>query len=160
MTEIHNTYSAITQQIREEAALCLENGRIDPELYARYQVNRGLRDINGKGVLTGLTEISDIVSSVEKDGKSVPCEGELYYRGLNIRQLVDGFMSEDRFGFEEITYLLLFGKLPTAAELQAFTQQLSEYRTLPTNFVRDVIQKAPSPDMMNTLARSVLTLFS
>lgn len=160
MTEIHNTYSAITRQIREEAALCLENGRIDPELYARYQVNRGLRDINGKGVLTGLTEISDIVSSVEKDGKSVPCEGELYYRGLNIRQLVDGFMSEDRFGFEEITYLLLFGKLPTAAELQAFTQQLSEYRTLPTNFVRDVIQKAPSPDMMNTLARSVLTLFS
>ena len=160
MTEIHNNYSEITQQIREEAALCLQNGKIDPELYGKYQVNRGLRDINGKGVLTGLTEISDIVASVEKDGKSVPCEGELYYRGIDIRQLVDGFMSEDRFGFEEITYLLLFGKLPTREQLQAFTRQLSDYRTLPTNFVRDVIQKAPSPDMMNTLARSVLTLFS
>ena len=101
MTEIHNNYSEITQQIREEAALCLQNGKIDPELYGKYQVNRGLRDINGKGVLTGLTEISDIVASVEKDGKSVPCEGELYYRGIDIRQLVDGFMSEDRFGFEE-----------------------------------------------------------
>lgn len=107
-----------------------------------------------------LTHISDIISSKEVDGKSVPCEGELYYRGINIQELVRGFVSEGRFGFEEVTYLILFGKLPDAAQLEDFKKLLASYRTLPTNFVRDVIMKAPSNDMMNTLARSVLTLYA
>lgn len=107
-----------------------------------------------------MTEISDIISSKEVDGKSVPCEGELYYRGINIVDIVRGFIAENRFGFEETTYLLLFGELPSAEKLEKFKQLLSKYRTLPTNFVRDIIMKAPTFDMMNTLARSVLTLYA
>ncbi len=139
-------------------SLCLKNGTIDPALYAKYDVKRGLRDINGKGVVTGLTRISDIISSKMVDGKSVPCDGILRYRGINIEDLCAGFIKDGRFGFEETTYLLLFGKLPTLAELDEFTHLLAHLRSLPTNFVRDVIMKAPSKDMMNTLARSVLTL--
>ncbi len=138
--------------------LCLENGTIDPALYAKYDVKRGLRDLNGKGVVTGLTRISDIISSKMVDGKSVPCDGILRYRGINIEDLCAGFIKDGRFGFEETTYLLLFGKLPTLPELDEFTHLLAHLRSLPTNFVRDVIMKAPSKDMMNTLARSVLTL--
>ena len=155
-----NPYSEITSDILELSQLCMQNSSIDPELYTRYQVNRGLRDLNGNGVLTGLTEISDIQSHKIVDGKKVPCEGKLYYRGVDIEQIVGGFIREKRFGFEEATYLLLFGKLPTAEQLSHFQKLLANYRTLPTSFVRDIIMKAPSADMMNTLARSVLTLYS
>ncbi len=153
-------YSEITPQIRELTQLCLDNSAIDPSLYTKYKVNRGLRDLNGKGVLTGLTEISEIKSSEVVDGETVPCEGKLYYRGIDIEEIVGGFIREKRFGFEETTYLLLFGNLPNKDQLDHFTQILSNYRSLPTSFVRDIIMKAPSPDMMNTLARSVLTLYS
>ncbi len=155
-----NDYFAITPEMIALTELCKENSTIDTSLYGKYDVKRGLRDINGKGVLTGLTEISEIKSSEEVDGVSVPCDGQLYYRGINIQDLVNGFLSEDRFGFEETTYLLLFGKLPTPAELDEFKGLLNKYRTLPTNFVRDIIMKGPSADMMNTLARSVLTLYA
>ena len=146
------------QILNSLAGICLENGTIDPSLYAQYDVKRGLRDINGKGVVTGLTGISEIISSKTVDGVSVPCDGILRYRGINIEDLCAGFLNDKRFGFEETTYLLLYGKLPTASELEEFTSLLSHMRSLPTNFVRDVIMKAPSNDMMNTLARSVLTL--
>ena len=140
--------------------MCLENSKIDPELYVKYDVKRGLRDLNGKGVLTGLTTISEIISSKTVDGKSVPCEGELYYRGYSVEELVRRQPKGDNFGFERTAYLLLFGDLPTPEDLKGFCQLLSFYRTLPTSFVRDIIMKAPSSDMMNTLARSVLTLYS
>ena len=150
----------ITPEIIEYAGMCSKSGAINPELYGKYDVKRGLRDINGKGVVAGLTHISDIISSKEVDGKSVPCDGELYFRGININDIVHGFISEKRFGFEEVAYLLLFGDLPNSQELKDFRDLLASYRTLPTNFVRDVIMKAPSNDMMNTLARSVLTLYA
>ena len=155
-----NDLFEVTPQIHNLTNLCREHSTIDTNLYAKYDVKRGLRDINGKGVLTGLTEISEIVSSKEIDGKSVPCEGELYYRGINIKDIVRGFITENRFGFEETVYLLLFGSLPTQEQLDDFKGLLFRYRTLPTNFVRDIIMKAPSFDMMNTLARSVLTLYA
>ena len=147
----------ITPEIEALTTKCKEHSTIDTGLYAKYDVKRGLRDINGNGVLTGLTEISEIVSSKKIDGKSVPCEGKLYYRGYDIEKVVAGFVREKRFGFEETIYLLLFGNLPTAGQLADFKQVLNKYRTLPTNFVRDIIMKAPTQDMMNTLARSVLT---
>lgn len=153
-------YSTVTQEIYTLADLCKNNSAIEPELYSVHQVKRGLRDIDGKGVLTGLTEISTINSSKIENGAVVPCEGELYYRGININDLTEGFVSEKRFGFEETVYLLLFGKLPNAEELEGFKRLLVTYRTLPANFVRDVIMKAPNADIMNTLARSVLTLSS
>ena len=141
--------------------MCIrDSSKMDVSLYAKYDVKRGLRDINGKGVLAGLTQISNIVSSKEEDGKSVPCDGELYYRGINIEELTKGFLQEKRFGFEEATYLLLFGTLPTQQQLEDFCKILGDQRCLPRNFVRDVIMKAPSRDMMNTLSRSVLTLYS
>ncbi len=152
--------SDITPAIHALSGLCLKNSSIDPSLYAKYDVKRGLRDISGKGVLTGLTEIGEVRAYVEEDGKTVPCEGKLFYRGIDIEQIVKGFIDEKRFGFEEVTYLLLFGELPNAEALRNFTTILAEYRTLPTSFVRDIIMKAPSQDMMNTLARSVLTLYS
>ena len=153
-------YSNITPAVRKLAAECLQNSRIDPALYQKYQVNRGLRDLNGRGVLTGLTEISEIQSSKEIDGQLVACEGQLYYRGIDIEAIVDGFVKNGHAGFEEITYLLLCGHLPNEQQLSDFQQTLAGYRTLPTNFVRDIILKAPSRDMMNTLARSVLTLYA
>ena len=152
-----------TKVTSEEEALtqiCLENSRIDASLYGKYDVKRGLRDINGKGVLAGLTKISNIQAYKTVDGSSVPCEGELYYRGINIYDLTDGFLNDKRLGFEESAYLLLFGSLPTTQQLEEFTALLSARRSLPRNFVRDVIMKAPSKDMMNTLSRSVLTLYS
>ena len=155
-----NRFSRITPEIMELSSLFENNSRIDPSLYDKYDVKRGLRDINGKGVLTGLTVISEIVSSKTVDGKEVPCEGKLYYRGIDVEEIVEGFIKEDRFGFEEVAYLLLFGELPDAERLESFGRILSNYRTLPTNFVRDIIMKAPSHDMMNTLARSVLTMYS
>lgn len=154
-------FSEISPDILQLSKKCTAVSQIDPELYYKYDVKRGLRDLNGKGVLAGLTDISEICSKKLIDGKEVPCRGELYYRGRNVRDLVRGFTQEKRFGFEEITYLLLFGELPNADELQTFRSILSNYRsTLPSSFVRDIIMKAPSNDMMNTLARSVLTLYS
>lgn len=153
-------YSKITDEIYSLADKCLQNSNIDPELYKVHQVKRGLRDIDGRGVLTGLTEISTINSTKNIDGEIVPCEGELYYRGINIHQLVDGFLMDDRPGFEETVYLLLFGELPTKSQLTDFNSLLSKYRSLPTNFVRDVIMKATNGDIMNLLARSILTLYS
>ena len=152
-------YSEITPDILALANKCQES-TIDPALYDKYEVKRGLRDLNGHGVLTGLTEVGEIEAYITKDGVSTPTEGHLYYRGYDLYDLVDGFIKDDRFGFEEVTYLLLFGKLPTKEELTNFNQILAKYRTLPTSFVRDIIMKAPSRDMMNTLARSVLTLYS
>lgn len=155
---LDSKYSEISSEILELTDLCLKNSSIDAELYTKYKVNRGLRDLEGNGVLTGLTEISDIQSFNMVDGEKISCEGKLYYRGLNIESIVDGFIKENRFGFEETTYLLIFGKLPTEKQLSDFSALLAKYRTLPTSFVRDIIMKAPSSDMMNTLARSVLTL--
>ncbi|MGI5959649.1 MAG: citrate/2-methylcitrate synthase [Massiliimalia sp.] len=155
-----NVFSQVNPTILKYADLCMENDGINPELYTKYEVKRGLRDLNGKGVLTGLTDISEIESFQQIDGQSVPCEGRLFYRGVDVEDIVRGFVSEKRFGFEETTFLLLFGRMPNREELDEFTQTLSSYRTLPTSFVRDIIMKAPSSDMMNTLARSVLTLYS
>ncbi len=150
-------YSAITPEIQALAAHCSEECVIDKQLYAKYKVNRGLRDENGNGVLTGLTEISEIQAKTP-DGQ--PCDGSLFYRGYNIHDLVKGFLKDGRFGFEEITYLLLFGDLPNPEELKQFQILLSSYRSLPNSFVRDIIMKAPSIDIMNSMARSVLTLYS
>ena len=150
----------VTPEIEVLTKVCEENSKMDVSLYGKYDVKRGLRDINGKGVLAGLTQVSNIVSSKTIDGKSVPCDGELYYRGINIKDLTNGFLKENRFGFEETTYLLLFGVLPTEEQLKDFCKILGNQRSLPRNFVRDVIMKAPSKDMMNTLSRSVLTLYS
>ena len=148
------------KMIEELSRLCIENGKIDKELYTFHDVKRGLRDINGKGVRAGLTEISEICSNREVDGKTVPCDGKLYYRGIDVEDIVKGFIHDDRFGFEEVVYLLLFGNLPNAEQLDEIKKLLAKYRTLPHYFTRDVILKAPSSDMMNALARSVLTLYS
>lgn len=158
--EKNNKYCEITKEILDLTTLCKKNSAIAPEYYSQYDVKRGLRDVNGKGVLTGLTEISEIRASMKDGDRTVPCEGKLFYRGIDIEDIVRGFVREKRFGFEEVTYLLLFGELPDKAELEQFQKMLAGYRTLPTNFVRDVILKAPTPDMMNTLARSVLTLYA
>ena len=142
----------------QKKALCVENNTISDSLFQEYGVNRGLRDINGKGVLTGLTNISKIVSFKEdENGKTVPCDGELWYRGYNVKTLINS-IGKDEFGFEDATYLLLFGELPDKQELKEFCQVLGESRTLPTNFTRDVIMKAPSKDIMNSMTRSILTL--
>lgn len=146
-----------------EYALCHEEemvsgSGIDPKLYDEFGVKRGLRDKSGKGVLAGLTGISEIVASEIVDGVSKPCDGRLWYRGYDIIDLVKGATGDRRYGFEEIAYLLLFAKLPNASELEGFCRVMADSRTLPTNFVRDVVMKAPSRDMMNTLSRSVLTL--
>ena len=153
-------FSAVTPEIRRLAEDAVKSTIIDQELYTKYDVKRGLRDMNGKGVLAGLTNISDIQAKKLVNGELLPDEGNLYYRGYNIKDLVNGFSSENRFGFEECAYLLLFGHLPDKKELDEFNALLGSYRSLPTSFVRDIIMKAPSRDMMNTLARSVLTLYS
>ena len=138
---------------------CVDACRIDPKYYEQYDVKKGLRDLDGKGVLAGLTEISEIKSMEVVDGKRVPVDGELYYRGYDVNELIRGFLKDKRFGFEETTYLLLTGKLPNARELRSFRKLLGEFYTLPKNFVRDVIMKSPSLDMMNSLMRCVLALF-
>ncbi len=154
-------FSHITSQIEDLSELCIENNQIDMSLYDKYEVKRGLRDLNGKGVLTGLTEISEIhASDVDENGVSHPCDGELFYRGVNVKDIIAGFTKDKRFGFEEVTYLLLFGKMPDKKELSDFTKLLGEYRCIPPNFVRDIIMKKPSRDIMNAVARSVLMLYS
>ena len=156
----NNVYSEITPDIIKLASLSEQAGIIDTEFFTRYDVKRGLRDLNGKGVLAGLTNISDVRATKIVDGVAVPDHGNLFYRGYNVKDLVTGIAKDNRFGFEEVTYLLLFNKLPNQKELKDFSALLSYYRSLPTSFVRDIIMKAPSKDMMNTLARSVLTLYS
>ena len=157
-----NNYSGIiSPKISKYSRICLDNCKIDPELYLEHKVYRGLRDLDGKGVLTGLTEISDIISKKEdENGNITPCAGELYYRGYDVKKIVADLFETDRFGFEEVIYLLLFGNLPDLTELNEFKELLSSFRRLPNNFVRDIIMKAPSTDMMNSLARSVLTMYS
>ncbi len=156
----HNIYSEVTPEIIRLAKLNEQADMIATELFTKFDVKRGLRDLNGKGVLAGLTRISDVRANRMVDGVQIPIHGDLFYRGYNVKDLVSGFTKDDRFGFEEVTYLLLFDKLPNKKELEDFQNLLAFYRNLPTNFVRDIIMKAPSKDMMNTLARSVLTLYS
>ncbi len=150
-------YSELTPEILRWAELCEKEGVIEKDLYLKHKVNRGLRDLNGNGVLTGLTEISEIVA---KTGDGEPCDGQLFYRGYSIDELIRGFLRENRFGFEETVYLLLFGDLPDLSQLEEFKNTLFSYRSLPNSFVRDIIMKAPSDDLMNSMARSVLTLYS
>lgn len=154
-----NAYSEITPEIREMAEETQEADQIDSSLYVKYNVKRGLRDLNGKGVLAGLTNVSEVRAKKIVDGEEVPDDGHLYYRGYEIHDLIRGYQKENRFGYEEIAYLLLFGQLPTKQELKEFSNELIFYRSLPKNFVRDVIMKAPGTDMMNVLMRSVLTLY-
>ncbi|MEG1427476.1 MAG: citrate/2-methylcitrate synthase, partial [Oscillospiraceae bacterium] len=137
-------YSQITPEIVDLSRKCAKNSAIDPALYTKYDVKRGLRDLNGNGVLTGLTNISDIHSFKTVNGEKLPCEGELLYRGYNIRDIISHLSPEKNFGFETATYLLLFGELPTEEQLTYFNKQLAFYRSLPPSFVRDVIMKAPS----------------
>ena len=150
----------VTPEIEKLTQICRENDKLDLSLYGKYDVKRGLRDLNGKGVLAGLTQISNVQATKIVDGKEVPCAGKLSYRGYDIKDLTKGFINDRRFGFEEVTYLLLFGKLPNQEELNEFSGILANQRQLPRNFVRDVIMKAPSRDIMNALSRSVLTLYS
>lgn len=154
-------FSEMAPEVQEFAKICKRNAVIDTDLYSKYDVKRGLRDVSGKGVLTGLTEVSEIRSYTIVDHDMIPCEGKLYFQGIDIEELTAGFLKEDRFGFEEIAYLLIFGELPNKEQASTFKKLLANYRSvLPTSFVRDIILKAPSADMMNTLARSVLTLYS
>ncbi len=156
MRQIH----AKKDELEQLSAICEQNSHIDEMLYTLYDVKRGLRDIDGKGVLTGLTNISTILQNKTVDGKTVPSDGQLFYRGYNVIDLINGSVSEGRSGFEETVYLLLFGALPTEKQLEDFKDLMSTYNTLPKNFVRDVIMKAPSGDIMNTITRCILTLYS
>ena len=149
-----------TPKIMELAQKCEENNAIERELYTKYDVKRGLRDLNGKGVLAGLTNVSDVCAKKLVNGEEVPCAGSLYYRGYNIKDIVKGFQDAHHPGFEETAYLLLFGELPTSTELKEFQEMLVERRMLPPNFVRDVIMKAPSRDMMNGISRCILQLYT
>ncbi len=154
-------YSKITPYVRELAAISDSNNHITPEMYPKYDVKKGLRDLDGNGVVAGLTEVSDIkAKEVNEKGEAVPCDGRLYYRGVDIRDIVRGFLEDGRYGFEECVYLLLFSKLPNKNELEEFSRYLSDCRTLPPSFVRDMILKAPGKDMMNILSRCVLALYT
>ena len=147
------------EYIKKQEAICRKNDKIAAGLYEEYNVNRGLRDKNGKGVLTGLTNISKVMSTKIVDGKSVPCDGELWYRGYRVETLINS-LKPDEMGFEKIAYLLLMGEMPSSDELADFRSVLAQSRRLPKNFTRDVIMKAPSADIMNAMTRSILTLAS
>lgn len=153
-------YHFSDNRIKQLAQVCEANGSIDKDLYTKFDVKRGLRDLNGAGVLTGLTDICEIRQNKIVDGKPVPTDGKLFYRGINVEDIISGCIADNRFGFEETIYLLLFSKLPNEQEYKDFVKLLSDCRVLPKHFVRDVIMKASSKDMMNSLARSVLTLAS
>lgn len=150
----------IEKYTEKYSRICREKGLLDSGLYDKYGVKRGLRDKNGTGVVSGITNISLIETNDVIDGENVPCDGRLYYRGYNIIDLVDGFLDNNRYGFEEITYLLLFSDLPNKEQLEEFKEILSSYGSLPKNFVRDVIMKVPTKDIMNSLTKSVLTMAS
>ncbi|NLO40569.1 MAG: citrate synthase, partial [Ruminiclostridium sp.] len=145
--------------IKDYAMMAEECSKIDPELYTKYEVKKGLRDISGKGVLAGLTEIGEVSASTVEGGQTVPAPGRLIYRGMDINDLVNGFISEHRYGFEETAYLLMFGRLPNHSELTDFEGLLAQYRGLPKTFVEDAVMKLPSNDIMNLLSRSVLSLY-
>ncbi|MBR3760822.1 MAG: citrate/2-methylcitrate synthase [Ruminococcus sp.] len=153
-------FSEITPEIKKLAEASIEGYKIEPSLYTQYDVKRGLRDINGSGVVAGLTNISTIKVLDTGEGMPNHGEGKLYYRGIDVEDIVEGFVREKRFGFEETIYLLLFGNMPSSDELDEFRKLLAEFRSLPSSFTRDVIMKAPSDNMMNTLAKSVLALYS
>lgn len=153
-------YHYSDERIKQLAQVCEANGSIDKDLYTKFDVKRGLRDLSGAGVLTGLTDICEIRQNKIVDGKPVPTDGKLFYRGINVEDIISGCIADNRFGFEETIYLLLFSKLPNEQEYKDFVKLLSDCRVLPKHFVRDVIMKASSKDMMNSLARSVLTLAS
>ncbi len=145
--------------LHRQEAICRSNDTISPRLYEEYGVNLGLRDENGNGVLTGLTKISKIVSSKVQNGQKIPCDGELWYRGYQVEDLIRE-LDENELGFEKIAYLLLMGEMPSESEYEQFMQIIGEYRVLPTNFTRDVIMKKPGADIMNTMTRSILMLAS
>lgn len=160
--EIKNTVKATVFQdfLDSSAQILKENDKIDPDLYIKNNVKRGLRNSNGTGVVVGLTKIGDVRGyEVDSSGKKVPMEGKLYYRGYNIEDIVQNCIQEDRFGFEEVTFLLIFGHLPSKSELQAFCKLLGSKRDLPQGFARDMILTTPSNNIMNKLARSVLALY-
>lgn len=150
----------LKNQLTQWAQAIQEHCTIDPQLYPIHNVKRGLRNDNGTGVLVGITRVGSVIGYQKVDDVKVPSEGELYYRGISIFDLVQGFQAEKRTGFEETIYLLLFGNLPTAQELKQFTHILEESRTLPKNYKEDVILKIPAPNIMNKLQRTVLTLYS
>lgn len=152
-------FEKINNYAASKEGICRNNDTIAPELYIEHAVNKGLRDMNGNGVVTGLTNISKIVSSKIVDGEKVQCDGELWYRGYKVQDLINS-IGEDEFGFEKIAYLLLLGEMPDEDALKDFKQCISDCRTLPNNFTRDVIMKAPSSDIMNSMTRSILTLAS
>ena len=155
-----NVYSDLSPEIMNLSRLARDTSAINPELYTKYEANRRLRDINGKGVLAGLTDISAITAYTIEDNEMIPCEGKLYYRGIDIEDLVRGFTSENRFGFEEIGYLLMCGKLPSRRQLAEFQHTIGLERALPDNFTEDMIMRAPSRDIMNKLASATLALYS
>lgn len=154
-----NTKERLMDYSRAHLDMVNENDYIPDELFAKFNVNRGLRDVNGRGVLTGLTNISEIISFKEENGQRIPIDGQLKYRGINVNNLIKKY-SKDRFAYENLTYLLLFGKLPDEKEIEDFKEALKISRKLPTNFTRDVIMKAPTKDIMNSMTRSILTLSS
>ncbi|MBQ3273708.1 MAG: citrate/2-methylcitrate synthase [Christensenellaceae bacterium] len=156
MIDIDKHTDYIKKYSKTAADACI----IDPALYQRYAVKRGLRDISGKGVLAGLTEIAEIRAYIISEDEMVPCQGKLFYRGMNIKHITNGFLSDNRFGFEEICYLLLFGSLPNKTQLSEFCDVLGDFRVMKHGFVRDIIMKSPSKDIMNSMARSVLALYS
>ncbi|SNU09112.1 citrate synthase [Lachnospiraceae bacterium] len=156
MTEY--TAATASKEIHKLSRLCEQHNHIEPELYDRYQVKKGLREPNGKGVLTGLTEISTVNGSKIIDGVLTPIEGQLRYRGIDINDLVKGFTNNHRFGFEETIYLLLFGELPDLPELESFNRLLGFNRRLPNDFIEDVILKAPNRDVMNAMSQAVLAM--
>ncbi len=150
----------LKEKINNYCVISAQHNMIDSDLYTKYEVKRGLRDISGKGVLAGLTEISEVIAYIMQEGDLVPCEGRLYYRGINVEHLVKGFINEKRFGFEETTYLLLFGELPTKTQLKEFKGILSSCMPLPENFVRNTVMGTPGKDMMNMISRGILTLYT
>ena len=152
-------YAAIEKEAKLFTELCVHNDAIDPNLFDEFGVKRGLRDKDGNGVLAGITNISRIDAFEMRDGVKTPCDGKLWYRGYNVYDLIRG-LRDKRYGFEEVAYLLLLGDLPNEQQLHEFSDCLTKCRALPSNFVRDVIMKAPSKDLMNSLTRSVLTLAS
>ena len=157
--KIKSTDSDFETRLDQLVEYCKSSNHIDLNLYTEYDVKRGLRDSNGKGVLTGLTEISDVIAFDVVNGRKIPTDGRLYYQGYNVRDLINGVQGR-KFGFEETTYLLLFGELPTRAQMDEFLELIGHYRNLPDTFVRDIIMKAPSKDIMNSLQKSVLTLYT
>ncbi len=154
-----SNFNANDSYYTEKQDLCIENDSISRGLYQELDVKAGLRDLNGKGVLAGLTNISEIKAFANVDGVKTPCDGELYYRGYDVKDLIRGSANQ-KFAYEEAAYLLIFGELPSKTELERFCQNLGEKRTMPSNFTRDVIMKAPTHDIMNSMTRSVLTLAS